>query len=116
MERVVVRVYDRDDKYALTRKCYFAVLEKEVNLEMLEDYQNYMEYLYRRLAQISGMKWQRYTSYVIGIVSDLKEDELFFCEVCHNEIYEAKIDVSRVKEMEKYKLPIEMTYYPDFDN
>lgn len=100
----LLRVYDRNDKYALTGECYFAVLPKNYDDEELE----------RRLTQIAGMSWQNYTSYALGECDDLKEDELFWCEVCRYEIHEVKIEVNRVKNIKKYRLPEWMTYREEF--
>lgn len=63
-----------------------------------------MDFL-RILNKITAMSWQHYTSFAIGIVEDLEENEMFWCEVMDYEMYETRIDVERVKDIEKYKLP-----------
>ncbi len=93
MKKTLIRVYDKNDQYANFQKRYFVVLEDESDEEI--------EYV---LTKIASMRWQNYTSYIIG-TADIEEDELYWSEIMGYEMKEIKIDINRVKINGNYKLP-----------
>ena len=101
MKKTVLRVYDENEKYTNYHECYFLVLPEDYDDN--NDY-HYQEYIFPRLAQIAGMKWQSYTSYIIG-TADIKEEEMVWSEITNYELYEVKIHISRVKISGTYDLP-----------
>ena|SRR5690554_2194753 len=111
-ERVVLRVYDKNEKYSLYGECYYLVMPEDFDLNNLDDYFVYDE-LYRRLIQVNSMKYQDYTSYVLG-VAEIAEDEMFWSEITNYELMEVKINTDRVKNKKYYKLPIEMIWKPEY--
>lgn len=104
MEKTLLRVYDKNDKYTNTGECYFLVLPEEYNNN--NDY-HYEQYIYPNIARISGMGWQPYTSYTIG-TAEIEENEMFWSEITNYELKECKIDMDRVKIIGKYKMPEEL--------
>ena len=95
MKKTVLRVYDKNDEYANDYKRYFLVLP--------DNYDDYT--IEQNLMRIAGMRWQNYTSWLIGTVDDLEESEMFWSEITDYELKECKIELSRVKEIKRYKLP-----------
>lgn len=104
MGKTLLRVYDKNEKYTNTGDCYFLILP--------DDYDNdndwhYEQYIYPNIAKISGMRWQPYTSYMIG-TAEIEENEMFWSEITNYELKECKIDINRVKIIGKYKMPEEL--------
>ena len=104
MLKNVLRVYDKNEKYTNTGKCYFVVLPDEYDPN--NDW-HFREYIYPIIARISGMGWQSYTSYMEG-TADIAEGEMFWSEITGYELKECKIDINRVNIMGCYKLPEEL--------
>ena len=94
MKKELLRVYDRNDKYANTMECYFVILPKNYDDRDITIL----------LSQITGMGWQNYTSYIIG-EADIDKSEESWSEITGYELKECKIDISRVTIKHNYKLP-----------
>ena len=116
----LLRVYDKTDKYTNTGRCYFIILPDKKFLKEHYDAGSYITYeeamdeeIERRLAQISGMKWQKYTSYMLG-TADVDESEMFWSEITNHELKECKIEIERVTIEGKYKLPQYMIYQENY--
>lgn len=106
MKKQVLRVYDKKDKEANNGECYFLIMPDEYDPN--NDW-HYEEYLLPRLCQIASLQWQNYTSYIEG-TADVEEDEMFWSEITHYDLYECKIDISRVTVTGRYTLPEFITY------
>ena len=105
MKRTLVRVYDRNDEYTNYHECYFLIMPDEYDIN---NNSHFDKYLLPCLAQVAGMGWQTYTSYIVG-TAELEEDEEFWSEITNYEIKECKIHIDRVDIIGKYKLPSYLT-------
>ena len=103
MNKTVIRLYDKYDKTSMIGKCYFLVLDG--TWDELSDYD--FEII---INSISRMSWQHYTSYAVGEI-EVEKDELMWSEIMNYEMFEVKIDVDRVKNIKKYKLPADLNWY-----
>jgi hypothetical protein len=97
----LLRVYNKEDKMANKGNVYFLVLPENYDNDSDEHYQ---KYIFPRLVAISGMAWQKYTSYMIG-TADVDASEMVWSEITGYELKECKIDVARVNVLGRYRLP-----------
>ena len=101
MKSNVMRVYDRNEQNTNTGLCYFLILPEEYDPE---NEWHFQEYVVPNLARVSGMSWQSYTSYLLGM-ADIDESEMFWSEITGYTLKECKIDISRVEVAGKYVIP-----------
>lgn len=104
MKRRVIRVYDKNEKYTNTGKCFFLILPEDYNPENPCDYE---KHVYLNLIHIACMSWQSYTSFLEG-TADISENEMFWSEITGYTLKECKIDIDRVEITGRYKLPEEL--------
>lgn len=93
MKKTLLRVYDKNQKNSLLGENYFIVLPENYDCYDLETC----------LWQVTNMKWQTYTSYLLG-TADIKEDELYWSEITNYNLHEVCINIDRVDVIGKYKL------------
>ncbi|WP_195200650.1 hypothetical protein [Faecalispora jeddahensis] len=102
MKKTLMRVYDKRDETSMIGKCYFLVLPG--TWDELSDYE-----FETCLNAVCNTLWQSYTSYAVG-TADIEENEMFWSEIMSYEWYEVKIDISRVEDIQRFKLPMRLTY------
>lgn len=102
MKKTLLRVYDKHDETSMIGKCYFLVLPG--TWEELSDYD-----FDSIINPICNMPWQHYTSYAVG-EADVEENEMFWSEIAGYELKEVKIDIDRVENIQKFKLPPWLSY------
>lgn len=91
LTKKVLRVFDKNDEYSMSGRCYFLVLDNDNDLEIA-------------LNKISSMQWQNYNTYAIGTITDLYKDELYYSEIMDYDMYEIKVDCNRIKDIKIFDL------------
>jgi hypothetical protein len=108
MTKTLVRFYDREDNTSLVGNCYFLISDKTKE-ELMNSYE-----LEDMMIAATSMRWQKYTSYAIGVIDDLEEDEMFWSEIMNYNMKECEVHVNRVHDIEKYKLPEMYAYNEEY--
>lgn len=97
MKKTVLRLYNKNDEYSLKGDRYFLVLNG--SYDDLDDFE-----FIKILQCLSILRWQNYTSFLVAEV-ELKKSEMYWCEALNYKMHECCINVDRLQNVKKYKLP-----------